>query len=653
MKKSKLFVSFLAVILFIAAGITANAQTKPNILANYPDGKIPSSVFVDAAGDSCSGAGLEQHDGSIHGNGYTQFTDSVRFVIKMHPPSYPWVYTNVCCAFTQNGGVPTHLYDIIVYDTLGAGGSPGNILQVIPGQNVTGIPNFPAYTWNSTTVSIPVSSTLGAIYIGYRYNNTAGAAFYVTADVVSPLWPGYGATNTTFPATWETIQTEGGGVFADYRCMAIRTMGHIDAPPSCTAGWLTLPVNTTNGYGVAGDIWIKTGPPDTPFVVLWGGNTTGATNGGTGILRMFNTISGVWTEFSDPLNLPRFIGGGSVVADTFFVGGGIATDGATYSNTWVGINLRTMTRVARANIPVAMGWFDGVTSRNRYVYLCGGYNGAAVLTTYVYDAVTGVWATGTGGAWTNSALQYGAACVQDSILVRIGGAGASTVTENWIGIIGATPTTITWTAGAPYPLGTGVYKPVVAADKNGKWVYSVGGSTSSGFQTGITNAYRYNPYTNTWETLASRTTRTGWSNGGVVRDSPNSVRFYSCNGQSDQFGPPFSDNERLCMATDTAILVGISNNNNNQVPNVYSLSQNYPNPFNPSTDIKFAISKAGFVKMVIYDVLGREVKTLVNEYRQAGVYNINFDASSYSSGVYFYRIEAGNFIQTKKMLLIK
>jgi len=92
---------------------------------------------------------------------------------------------------------------------------------------------------------------------------------------------------------------------------------------------------------------------------------------------------------------------------------------------------------------------------------------------------------------------------------------------------------------------------------------------------------------------------------------------------------------------------------NNTVPEVYSLSQNYPNPFNPSTNIKFSIPQAGNVKMVVFDVLGREVTTLVNEFRQAGNYVVDFNASLLSSGVYFYRIDAGNFTETKKMLLVK
>jgi subtilisin-like proprotein convertase family protein len=90
-----------------------------------------------------------------------------------------------------------------------------------------------------------------------------------------------------------------------------------------------------------------------------------------------------------------------------------------------------------------------------------------------------------------------------------------------------------------------------------------------------------------------------------------------------------------------------------EIPSYYSLSQNYPNPFNPTTNIKYTLPKSEFVKLVVYDMTGREVKTLVNEYKQQGVYDIAFDGSALASGVYFYKIEAGSFVETKRMVLIK
>ncbi len=94
-------------------------------------------------------------------------------------------------------------------------------------------------------------------------------------------------------------------------------------------------------------------------------------------------------------------------------------------------------------------------------------------------------------------------------------------------------------------------------------------------------------------------------------------------------------------------------NQNNKVLNEFSLSQNYPNPFNPSTVIKFSIPKTSMVNLTVYDVLGREVMTLVNDMMKPGNYNVQFDASALSSGVYFYTINAGDFADTKKMLFVK
>jgi photosystem II stability/assembly factor-like uncharacterized protein len=100
------------------------------------------------------------------------------------------------------------------------------------------------------------------------------------------------------------------------------------------------------------------------------------------------------------------------------------------------------------------------------------------------------------------------------------------------------------------------------------------------------------------------------------------------------------------------------NNTSSEIPSTYSLSQNYPNPFNPSTTIKFSIPengklKNGIVILKVYDILGNEVATLVNESLKPGTYETTFDGSMLPSGVYFYKICAGDFSETKKMLMIK
>jgi hypothetical protein len=88
-------------------------------------------------------------------------------------------------------------------------------------------------------------------------------------------------------------------------------------------------------------------------------------------------------------------------------------------------------------------------------------------------------------------------------------------------------------------------------------------------------------------------------------------------------------------------------------PNSFELSQNYPNPFNPTTIISYTLPVAANVKLTVYNILGQEVKTLVNEYKEPGTYGFNFNASELNSGLYIYKLEAGSFIQVKKMMLLK
>jgi len=89
------------------------------------------------------------------------------------------------------------------------------------------------------------------------------------------------------------------------------------------------------------------------------------------------------------------------------------------------------------------------------------------------------------------------------------------------------------------------------------------------------------------------------------------------------------------------------------VPENYSLGQNFPNPFNPTTNIRLNVPKSGFVKLTVFDMTGRETAVLVNENLSAGEYNVDFNAAALTSGVYFYRVEAGSFTDVKKMMLVK
>ena len=88
-------------------------------------------------------------------------------------------------------------------------------------------------------------------------------------------------------------------------------------------------------------------------------------------------------------------------------------------------------------------------------------------------------------------------------------------------------------------------------------------------------------------------------------------------------------------------------------PVIFSLTQNYPNPFNPVTKIKYRLPELSKVRLTVYDVLGREIKVLVDQEKPAGTYEIEFDGTNLPTGVYFYRIEAGKYSDTKKLMLLK
>lgn len=112
---------------------------------------------------------------------------------------------------------------------------------------------------------------------------------------------------------------------------------------------------------------------------------------------------------------------------------------------------------------------------------------------------------------------------------------------------------------------------------------------------------------------------------------------------------PISDLIRLDKLGATGIEVDEGGN----TPDKYQLSQNYPNPFNPSTEIKYSIPNQSHVSIKVFDILGREVATLVNREQPVGNYEVEFDASSLTSGIYFYRIQTGEFVESKKMVLMK
>ena len=144
-----------------------------------------------------------------------------------------------------------------------------------------------------------------------------------------------------------------------------------------------------------------------------------------------------------------------------------------------------------------------------------------------------------------------------------------------------------------------------------------------------------------------------WSNVGSGTDGP--IYFFLVQDNKLYAGGIFTTAgdqpaKNIAVWSDNAASV---KNNDNSNPYEFSLYQNYPNPFNPTTNIEFHIAKSGFVSLKVYNTLGKEVATLVNEERHAGIYDIKFDASHLTSGIYFYKLQNDNHSQVKKMVILK
>jgi len=144
------------------------------------------------------------------------------------------------------------------------------------------------------------------------------------------------------------------------------------------------------------------------------------------------------------------------------------------------------------------------------------------------------------------------------------------------------------------------------------------------------------------------------NNGGTTFQQMMSLEDFNVTGYSfvdAQNGFVCSDSGRVLKTTNGGLT--FISQNGELYPERYNLSQNYPNPFNPVTNIKFDIPRSGLVKITVFDMLGRVVATLLNESLQPGSYNVDWDASYFPRGVYFYKIESGDYSESKRMVLVK
>jgi hypothetical protein len=383
---------------------------------------------------------------------------------------------------------------------------------------------------------------------------------------------------------------------------------------------------------------------DTLYVV--GGSTAGS--GSTTVYR-YNINSNVMGSNGTPI--PESKAGHSFTKcgnALYLIGGSTAV--STGGTTCYKYDPATGTWTSIAPLPVALSGHNAVNWGDSVIFVVSGGWSTYSLSVYAYRPATNTWITST--SLPAGAGRRSAACglTNGKIFLSCGYNGTFRG-DLVIGTIGADASTITWATGPVVPfLGgkTGTSRPGGTA-VNGKFYLITGEITpvTSAFHDTI---YIFNSATNTWSNIkggrGSQAASNYWSAVSYKVLGSGNIKIFIPGGSiTGGIG------QLCCLQVPACTITGVENNS--KVPTTYSLSQNYPNPFNPVTKISFGIPKSGLVSLKVYDVLGKEVVTLVNEVKNPGSYIVDFNGASLSSGIYFYRLETNGFTSVKKMMLIK
>ena len=369
-----------------------------------------------------------------------------------------------------------------------------------------------------------------------------------------------------------------------------------------------------------------------------------AIGGGTGPYSDFSTVEAydpktdTWTT---KINMPTPRAGSSTCA----VDGIIYAIGGHWSPglaTVEAYNPVTDNWTSKTPMPTSRG-FLSVSVVDGIIYAIGGcedVTGIGLSNVEAYDPKTDTW---TEKAPMPTARLLLTTCEVDGIIYAIGGASTFTPGASTLKTVEAyDPATNIWTKKADMPTS----RATSAAVTDGM-IYAIGGVNYGGGP-GLSTVEVYDPVSDKW------TTKTAM---------PTPRKFLSCcaaEGKIYAVGGVNSGGSALATVEiydpaldDTTNIVSVGNDNNSSVPATFRLEQNYPNPFNPTTKVGFRISDFGFVSLKVFDLLGREVAILVNEEKPAGSYEVTWNAANLPSGVYFYQLKAGDFVETKKLVLMK
>ena len=620
--------SIAIAVLLLTAGLSFGQSTQVS--------PVKFSTQVDA-GVQCSGGQI--HDDGVAENGYgwnATAGNPSGFCTKFIPTGYPYKFSKFCIALTRlSTGVANWTFKVVMWKSVN--GMPGPIMDSTT-VTASAVPIWPTvnfFDFNLPTTWANVTGT-DSVFIGMLTNPVTMTGVFVASDesTTTPIWPGWA---TTAAGPWQSPTV----LWTGYRAFLQRAEGSVVAPltlnyPTLSCNYGTLPAYTTGVFGHASAVLV-----DTLYV-------TGSTAIGTGstVVQRYNVNT---NTYSLGTVLPEAKTGHSLtrVGNALYLIGGsaaVATGGTTcYKYTpatgWTSI----------APLPAALSGHVSVNWGDSVIFVVGGPWAAPSTTVYFYRVADNTWGTSTACLAGRRSAAIG--IVGNKIIIAAG-YNAAFFKNTQIGTIGANATTITWAAGPDVPLPTGVTGSSRPGGTGvGTKFYFVPGEMTGGTSNTSDSIRVFDATTNTWEsTLIYGRGVTGsasnyWAAVTNWIAPSGKVKILITGGALGTVLPG------LCVAqVDPCTVTSIGGN---ETPANYQLSQNYPNPFNPVTKINYALPKSGLVSLKVYDILGKEVATLVSEVKNAGSYSVDFNGANLSSGVYFYKLSVGDFSSIKKMTLLK
>lgn len=367
----------------------------------------------------------------------------------------------------------------------------------------------------------------------------------------------------------------------------------------------------------------------------------------TKTVQRYNVNSNSWDTL-DPHPTGLLGAATAILKDSVYIIGGVVNPPGAGQNIVYKLSIDQNAWSTVTNFPSGIVDAKAVSYQDSLIYTAGGFGAPVPGGVYVYNSNTNSWRTAT-PLPVDTRRNFGGFAIAGDTLVYMCGTiafGSGSYYDSvYVGVISQSDrSVISWTRGANFPGQTRTFFDACSWGSNG--IIMTGGSTDNTFNSPSNECYSFSPGRNQWTQLPNKPTAWLTGQSGSVMLGNNVWKLICASGYNSGY---LSQTEIL---TDTLFTVGI-NNNNSDLPDKFVLSQNYPNPFNPATNLEFGISDRGFVTLKVYDLLGKEVATLVNERLNAGTYKYNFDGSRLTSGIYFYTLKAGEFTGTRMMLLIK